>query len=103
MNPVAIKAKLQAFNDAIESSIKWRIIDRLFSRFERSKLKNKAFSIIGNNCFAGGMYHKFGLQYSTPTIWTYIFPDDYIRFLENLIRNNYGFKGVPVTLSFKEK
>ena len=29
--------------------------------------------------------------------------DNYIRFLENLIRNNYGFKGVPVTLSFKEK
>ena len=29
--------------------------------------------------------------------------DNYKRFLENLIRNNYGFKGVPVTLSFKEK
>jgi uncharacterized protein (DUF1919 family) len=30
------------------------------------------------------MYHKFGLAYSTPTIWTYIFPEEYIRFLENL-------------------
>jgi uncharacterized protein (DUF1919 family) len=50
----------------------------------RRKLKNRTFSIIGNNCFAGGMYHKFGLQYNTPTIWTYIFPDDYLRFLKNL-------------------
>ena len=30
------------------------------------------------------MYHKFGLAYTTPTIWTYIFPEEYIRFLENL-------------------
>lgn len=30
------------------------------------------------------MYHKFGLPYTTPTIWTYIFPEEYMRFLENL-------------------
>ena len=29
--------------------------------------------------------------------------DNYKRFLENLIRKNYGFQGVPVTLSFKNK
>ena len=29
--------------------------------------------------------------------------DNYKRFLENLIRKYYGFKGVPMTLSFKEK
>ena len=29
--------------------------------------------------------------------------DNYKRFLENLIRKQYGFKGVPMTLSFKEK
>ena len=29
--------------------------------------------------------------------------DNYKRFLENLIRKQYGFSGVPVTLSFKEK
>ncbi len=30
-------------------------------------------------------------------------PDSYKRFLEKLIRRKYGFKGVPITLSFKEK
>jgi GTP-binding protein len=30
-------------------------------------------------------------------------PDNYKRFLEKLIRNEYGFKGVPITLSFKSK
>ncbi|MGD8306885.1 MAG: ribosome biogenesis GTPase Der, partial [Ignavibacteria bacterium] len=29
--------------------------------------------------------------------------DNYKRFLENLIRKKYGFKGVPMTLSFREK
>jgi GTP-binding protein len=29
--------------------------------------------------------------------------DNYKRFLEKLIRKNYGFKGVPFTLSFKSK
>ncbi len=70
--------------DNIVASIKWDFLDRYLAWLPRSKLKNRNFSIIGNNCFAGGMYHKFGLQYNTPTIWTYIFPDDYIRFLENL-------------------
>lgn len=30
-------------------------------------------------------------------------PDNYKRFLEKMIRNRYGFKGVPITLSFKAK
>ncbi|MEJ2104930.1 MAG: ribosome biogenesis GTPase Der, partial [Ignavibacteriaceae bacterium] len=29
--------------------------------------------------------------------------DNYKRFLEKLIRNNYGFNGVPISLSFKAK
>ena len=30
-------------------------------------------------------------------------PDNYKRFLEKMIRNRYGFRGVPITLSFKAK
>ncbi len=30
-------------------------------------------------------------------------PDNYRRFLENKIRSHFGFKGVPITVSFKEK
>ncbi|MCJ7553499.1 MAG: hypothetical protein MUO34_06405 [Ignavibacteriaceae bacterium] len=29
--------------------------------------------------------------------------DHYKRWLEKLIRRNFGFEGVPITLSFKEK
>jgi uncharacterized protein (DUF1919 family) len=70
--------------DAIQSAFKWNFLDRYFSSIPRRKLRNKHFSIIGNNCFVGGMYHKYGLKYSSPTIWTYIFPDEYLRFLGKL-------------------
>lgn len=30
-------------------------------------------------------------------------PEHYRKFLENKIRSNFGFKGVPITVSFKEK
>lgn len=70
--------------DSIQSTVKWSFIDRYFSSIARRKLRNKHFSIIGNNCFVGGMYHKYGLRYNTPTIWTYIFPDEYLQFLGKL-------------------
>jgi uncharacterized protein (DUF1919 family) len=74
----------QINRDNLDARIKYGVIDRFFSSFQRAKLKNKDFSILGNNCFVGGMYHKFGLPYNTPTIWTYIYPEDYLRFLGNL-------------------
>lgn len=70
--------------DSLLSTIKWNITDKIFSWIPRAKLKNRNFSIIGNNCFVGGMYHKYGLKYTTPTIWTYIYSDDYLRMLDNL-------------------
>jgi uncharacterized protein (DUF1919 family) len=79
-----IKALLLSINyNAIEAAVKWNFLDKYFAWLPRSKLKNTNFSIIGNNCFTGGIYHKFGLPYTSPTIWTYIFPDDYLRFLKN--------------------
>jgi uncharacterized protein (DUF1919 family) len=80
-----VKAFLKRINmNAFETFIKWEIIDKYFSRFQRSKLKNKDFTIIGNNCFTGGIYHKFGLKYTSPTIWTYIFPEEYLQLIGNL-------------------
>ncbi len=64
--------------------VKWNITDRLFSRVQRSRLKNKKFSLIGNNCFLIGIYHKFGLEFTSPTIGLFFFPEEYIKFLENL-------------------
>ncbi len=66
------------------AQFRWKFIELHFSCVQRAWLKNKDFSIIGNDCIAGSIYHKFGVQYKSPTIWTYIFPGDYIRLLENL-------------------
>jgi len=67
----------------IKTTIQWRFIDKYFSRFQRSKLKNKDFSIICNNCIAGGIYRKLGLKYITPTVGLFFFSSDYLKFLEN--------------------
>jgi uncharacterized protein (DUF1919 family) len=82
VNIYSLKEKLQKFD--FESFVKWRIIDRICARYERNKIKNINFSIIGNNCLVVGVYHKFGLKYTTPTVGLVFFSEDYIRFLENL-------------------
>lgn len=69
----------------------------LFSGQRRKKLVSLDFTVICPDCFAGtAIYEKFGLQYNTPTVGLFFYPDDYIRFLE-------GFKeclGQP--LRFKQ-
>lgn len=50
----------------------------------RKKLINKNPTLIGDNCNVGVMYHDLGLQFTSPTINLYIFPDDYIKFLTRL-------------------
>lgn len=66
-----------------EATFKWRFVDKCFSWQARSKLKNRDFSIICNNCIAGGIYHRFGLPYSSPTVGLFFYLSDYINFLEN--------------------
>ena len=56
----------------------------LYLRQKRSRLKNKAPTIISNNCVAGVMYHDLGLRFYSPTINLFFKADDFIRFAENL-------------------
>lgn len=68
-------------------ALKWQyrqIKEKGFGWVERSKLKNKNFSIISNNCVSGFFYGRLGLPFTTPTAWTFMFADDYLRFLERL-------------------
>jgi len=78
--------KLNKFKNlpSCKAIINWRFIDPCFSWFARRQLLNKDFTIISNNCVAGGIYHKFGLKYNSPTVGTFFFADDFIRFLENI-------------------
>ena len=62
----------------IINSIKKKII---LYRFKR--LKNKNFSIICNNCWAGNIYQATGIKYLTPTIGLFFYMPCYIKFLEN--------------------
>ena len=69
---------------SFEASFNYRFADKYFSWLPRMRLKNKDFSLICNNCVAGGIYHKLGLPYTTPTVGLFFFAEDYIKFLENL-------------------
>lgn len=42
------------------------------------------FSIISNDCWAGHVYRYYGLTYTSPTIGTGFFAEDYIKFISNL-------------------
>ena len=50
----------------------------------RRKLNNTDFTIISNNCWGGICYEHFGLRKNSPTVGTFFFADDYIRFVSNL-------------------
>ena len=52
--------------------------------FNQLKLKNKSFTIISNNCWAGFIYQKYGLRYNTPTIGCFFIGSDYVKFCKNL-------------------
>ena len=99
METEAIKNKQSNFktrlND-IPTSFKLRVIDTLLARHTQSKLRNKKFSIICNNCIAWGIYHKIGLPFTTPTVGLFFFSEDYIKFLENF--DHY----IKQPLKFKE-
>ena len=53
-------------------------------RKRKSRLVNKEFSIISNNCWGGRIYQKFDLPYTSPTVGVYFYADEYIKFLNNL-------------------
>lgn len=59
-------------------------VDYLLASQRRKKLVNDNFSVICDTCFAGmGIYGKFGLKYTTPTVGLYFPANDYIFFLEH--------------------
>jgi Exopolysaccharide biosynthesis protein len=64
-------------------TFQWDVKDKCLSVMERAKLRNRNFSIISSNCLAGSIYHKYGLQYSSPTIGTFFYSDEYLKMLEN--------------------
>ena len=64
--------------------VKWQYIDRFAAPHELARLHDRSFSLLSNTCVGVGVYHKYGLPYSTPTVGTLIITEEYLRLLENL-------------------
>ena len=70
----------------------------------RSRLTNKDFSLLTNNCLAGFIYHDLGLKFLSPTINLRIKPKEFIEFVCNLdfylkqelVKDNNSDKDFPV-------
>ena len=50
----------------------------------RQRLKNHSFSILTNYCIGGVIYHDLGMKFLSPTINMYIYPDDFIKMVNNI-------------------
>lgn len=57
--------------------------DRLFSTYERQKLKSSNFIIVANNCWGYELYSATGREYNTPFVGLFLMTECYIRLLEN--------------------
>lgn len=91
-----------------------KIFEELNKRIPTSKLNDSILKIIDKHppSSASGKEIKVKhiLQVKTnPPVFTFfanhpeLIQQTYIRFLENKIRENFGFEGVPLTLKFKRK
>ena len=61
------------------------LYEKFYFRKLRSTLKNHDFSLFSPNCYAGIIYHRLGLEFTSPTI-NLLFPikKQYLRFVSNL-------------------
>jgi uncharacterized protein (DUF1919 family) len=62
----------------------YRILRKISYLAQKSRLKNKNFTVIANNCWAGELYKDFNLVYATPFVGLFIFAPCYIKMLKNL-------------------
>lgn len=53
-------------------------------KYNCKTIRSRNFSIISNNCWGGYVYKYFNMQFLTPTIGLYLFPDDYLKFISRL-------------------
>jgi uncharacterized protein (DUF1919 family) len=60
-----------------------KLVSRLIFILENSRIKNERFILLSNNCWGYEIYKTLGRQYNTPFVGLFLFPECYIRFLEN--------------------
>ncbi|MBO4924066.1 MAG: DUF1919 domain-containing protein [Bacteroidales bacterium] len=57
---------------------------RLYSLYNRKRLKNRDFSIIASNCIGGSILHDLGLPFNSPFINLWLKPSDFLKFCEKM-------------------
>ena len=72
------------------------IVYPIINFIPRRRLKNKNFTIICDNCWAGKVYQELGLPYQTPFVGMFVFSPDYIKMLKNL--KHYLSGDIPLKL-----
>lgn len=70
-----IRRKIKNFLEKIHMYLK--------KRYFRSKLHQKKFTIISNNCWGSFTYQKFGLEYLSPTVGLFILGNDFVKLCSN--------------------
>ena len=62
-----------------------RLYEKFYFKRLRSRLKNKDFSLFSPNCYAGIIYHRLGMEFTSPTI-NMLFPvkKQYLKFVSNI-------------------
>lgn len=87
-----------SFIKSIPEKIAYRK-EQLYLKRARKRLKNKDFTLLSNNCWAGGVYQDLQLPYQTPTVGLFFYAPCYIRFLsrlEHYLQTPLQFKEVSV-------
>lgn len=83
-----IVAEATSIGISREKIVPLRIFKIPFFDFEKYvQIKNSNISVVSDNCFAGYLYHKFGMKFLTPTINMFAGNDDYYKFISNLKLN----------------
>lgn len=87
----------------LKKRIRWSLtvdrrewLNKYFAPYRQKKLLGTDFTIISNNCWAGHVYRRYGINYNTPTVGMYFFPEEYLKFISNLKENvNLPMKFIP--------
>ncbi len=78
-----LKRKLNKFTQKTKEKIE-KLIYEIRRFFVKKSIKNKNFSVISNNCWAGRVYQYLDMPYLSPTAGLYFFAPDYIKFVSDL-------------------
>ncbi len=60
-----------------------KVAQHLSGAIERSRLHDKEFAIISNNCWGYELYNALGREYNTPFVGIFFFAECYLHLLEN--------------------